>query len=276
LNSGQLKIPSGISVLHVEQEVTGDDTTALQSVLEADTVRSSLLAREKVLSELHTAEAAAELSEIYAQLSAIEADKAPALASVILSGLGFSTEGQKRATKTFSGGWRMRLALARALFAKPDLLLLDEPTNHLDLVAIIWLENYLQTWHSTIVVVSHDRHFLDEVATDILHLSAQVIDTYRGNYENFVKTRAERQKNQQREYDAQQMVRAHAQEFIDRFRYNANRAALVQSKIKFVERLPILKPVEKDSNIVLKFPDVCKQTYELVIYAFDFSSYLRI
>lgn len=214
------------------------------------------MAKEKSLAELQTPEAAAELSEVYAQLTAIEADKAPALASVILAGLGFSAEGQKRATKTFSGGWRMRLALARALFAKPDLLLLDEPTNHLDLVAIIWLENYLQSWHSTILVVSHDRHFLDEVATDILHLNSQVIDHYRGNYENFVRTRSERQKNQQREWDAQQQLRAHAQEFIDKFRYNAKRASLVQSKIKFVERLPILKPVEKESDVVLRFPDV--------------------
>ncbi len=256
LTSKQLKIPAGISVLHVEQEVTGDDTPAIESVLEADTVRTALLAKEKSLAELQTPEAAAELSEVYAQLTAIEADKAPALASVILAGLGFSAEGQKRATKTFSGGWRMRLALARALFAKPDLLLLDEPTNHLDLVAIIWLENYLQSWHSTILVVSHDRHFLDEVATDILHLNSQVIDHYRGNYENFVRTRSERQKNQQREWDAQQQLRAHAQEFIDKFRYNAKRASLVQSKIKFVERLPILKPVEKESDVVLRFPDV--------------------
>jgi len=252
----QLKIPPGISVLHVEQEVVGDDTLAIDSVLEADTVRTSLLAEEKRLSELHTAEAATQLSEVYVQLAAIEADKAPALASVILAGLGFSAEGQKRATKTFSGGWRMRLALARALFAKPDLLLLDEPTNMLDLVAIIWLENYLQTWPSTILVVSHDRHFLDEVATDILYLNSQVIDHYRGNYGTFVKTKFERQKNQQREWDAQQQLRAHTQEFIDKFRYNAKRASLVQSKLKFLERLPILKPVEKESDVILRFPEV--------------------
>jgi len=150
----------------------------------------------------------------------------------------------------------MRLALARALVAKPDLLLLDEPTNMLDLTAIIWLENYLQSWATTILVVSHDRHFLDEVATDILHLHAQVINHYRGNYGNFINTKSERQKNQQREWDAQQQLRSHTQEFIDKFRYNAKRASLVQSKIKFLERLPELKPVEKESDLVLRFPDV--------------------
>ncbi len=160
--------------------------------------------------------------------------------------------------KIILGGWRMRLALARALFAQPDLLLLDEPTNMLDLKAIIWLENYLQTWASTILVVSHDRHFLDEVSTDILHLQSQVIDHYKGNYENFFKTRSERLKNQQREYEAQEQLRAHTQAFIDKFRYNANRAALVQSRVKMLERLPELVPVEKETDVVLKFPEVNK------------------
>lgn len=126
----------------------------------------------------------------------------------------------------------------------------------LDLKAIIWLENYLQTWESTILVVSHDRQFLDEVATDILHLHNQEIDCYKGNYENFVRTKTEREKNQQREWEAQQQLRSHTQEFIDKFRYNAKRASLVQSKIKMLERLPVLKPVEKESDVVFRFPEV--------------------
>jgi ATP-binding cassette subfamily F protein 3 len=126
----------------------------------------------------------------------------------------------------------------------------------LDLKAIIWLENYLQTWVSTILVVSHDRQFLNEVATDILFLHSQSIEHYRGNYENFVKTRSERLKNQQREWDAQQQLRSHTQEFIDKFRYNAKRASLVQSKIKFLERLPELKAPEKESEVILRFPEV--------------------
>merc|ERR1719412_2098974 len=131
----------------------------------------------------------------------MESDKAPSRASVILAGLGFTPAMQERATRTFSGGWRMRLALARALFCKPDLLLLDEPTNMLDMQAIIWLERYLQTWASTLLVVSHDRSFLDEVPTDMLHIHDQKIEQYKGNYTQFITTMTERLKSQQREYE---------------------------------------------------------------------------
>ncbi|CAA9996228.1 unnamed protein product [Nesidiocoris tenuis] len=211
ISSGALRIPSHISVLHVEQEVVGDDKTALDSVLECDFARQSLLDREKEINaKLNSGDSKSneinltnELSEIYAALGAMEADKAPARASIILAGLGFTPEMQGRATKTFSGGWRMRLALARALFSKPDLLLLDEPTNMLDMKAIIWLETYLQTWATTLLVVSHDRHFLDTVPTDILHLHSATLDPYKGNY-----TR------------------------------------------------PELKPVEKEVEVVLRFPEV--------------------
>lgn len=158
----------------------------------------------------------------------------------------------------------MRLALARALFSQPDLLLLDEPTNMLDMKAIIWLENYLQSWKSTIFVVSHDRSFLNAVATDILHLHSGVIDNYRGNYESFYKTREERLKNQQKEYEAQKEYRDHIQVFIDRFRYNANRAAQVQSKLKLLEKLPELKPIEKESKVTLKFTD-CEHLQHTVL-----------
>ncbi|XP_034958386.1 ATP-binding cassette sub-family F member 3 isoform X1 [Zootoca vivipara] len=258
--SSNLRIPSHISILHVEQEVAGDDTPALQSVLECDTTRESLLKEEKELtarvnSGRGEGTEGARLSEIYARLEEIEADKAPARASVILAGLGFSAKMQQQTTKEFSGGWRMRLALARALFARPDLLLLDEPTNMLDVKAIIWLENYLQTWQSTILVVSHDRNFLNAVATDVIHLHSQRLDSYRGDFENFVKIKEERLKNQQREFEAQQQYREHIQVFIDRFRYNANRASQVQSKLKLLEKLPKLKPVDKDSEVIMKFPD---------------------
>lgn len=263
ISGGQLKISSHISVLHVEQEVVGDDTTALESVLECDEKRCRLLAQEKrLMACIHSNEGgedgvalSAELQEVYTELQQIEADKAPAKASVILAGLGFSPEMQRKTTREFSGGWRMRIALARALFSKPDLLLLDEPTNMLDMKAIIWLENYLQTWESTILVVSHDRRFLDTVATDILHFHSQHLGGYRGNYENFVKTMKEKLKCQQREYEAQIQYRAHVQEFIDKFRYNAKRASLVQSKIKMLDKLPVLKPVEKEAVVSLRFPN---------------------
>ncbi|XP_022362709.1 ATP-binding cassette sub-family F member 3 isoform X2 [Enhydra lutris kenyoni] len=260
LATRSLRVPAHISLLHVEQEVAGDDTPALQSVLESDTVREDLLQRERELSaQIATGRAegseAAQLAEVYAKLEEIEADKAPARASVILAGLGFTPKMQQQPTREFSGGWRMRLALARALFARPDLLLLDEPTNMLDVRAILWLENYLQTWPSTILVVSHDRNFLNAIATDIIHLHSQRLDGYRGDFETFIKSKQERLLNQQREYEAQQQYRQHIQVFIDRFRYNANRASQVQSKLKMLEKLPELKPVDKELEVVMKFPD---------------------
>ncbi|CAF0895669.1 unnamed protein product [Brachionus calyciflorus] len=263
ISSHQLKIPSHIRILHVEQEVHGDDTLAIDSVLECDEKRRSLLQLEKEINEkIHSEEHKndtslnQELEKVYQELEAIEADKAISRAAKILCGLGFSTAEQRKATKEFSGGWRMRLALARALFAKPDLLLLDEPTNMLDLKAIIWLENYLQMWHGTLLIVSHDRSFLNAVAQEILFLHNQQIEPFRGNYENFLKIRSENLKNQQREYESQLEYRQHIQVFIDRFRYNANRAAQVQSKIKMLEKLPELKPIEKEKEVHFKFPDV--------------------
>lgn len=156
----------------MEQEVAGDDTSALESVLECDQERSALLSQEAKLQiaiEKDGSKAGdalgEELARIYEAMQLAEVDKAPAKASAILSGLGFSVKRQSWPTKAFSGGWRMRLALARALFSKPDLLLLDEPTNMLDIKAILWLEKYLQTWPKTLLVVSHDRKFLDTVST---------------------------------------------------------------------------------------------------------------
>jgi len=257
--SRNLEIPSHIRILHVEQEVVGDDTPALQSVLEADEVREALLKEEKELNAKvesnSSSDASQRLSEIYAELQQIEADKAPAKAASILNGLGFTPHMQQKMTKEYSGGWRMRLALARALFSQPDLLLLDEPTNMLDVRAILWLENYLQSWKSTVLVVSHDREFLNSIATDTIHLHSKRLDAYKGNYENFLKTRTERLKCQQKEYEAQKEYRDHIQVFIDRFRFNANRASQVQSKLKLLEKLPPIVPVEKEVEVVLKWPE---------------------
>ncbi|XP_015792989.1 ATP-binding cassette sub-family F member 3 [Tetranychus urticae] len=258
ISNGSLIIPKHISVLHVEQEVVGNETSALDAVLECDLARASLLAEEKRLLAIKdgSEDVNAKLEKVYADLNATEADKAPARAASILAGLGFTETMQRKATKEFSGGWRMRIALARALFSKPDLLLLDEPTNMLDMKAIIWLENYLiKSWTSTLLVVSHDRQFLNSVPTNVLYFHNQRIDPYAGNYDNFVKVKREKMKNQEREYESQMDFRKHTQEFIDKFRYNAKRASLVQSKIKMLEKLPILKPVEKEEKVVLKFPE---------------------
>ncbi|CAH8452614.1 unnamed protein product [Heterobilharzia americana] len=272
LAKGDLLLPPGVRVLHVEQEVVGDSTPALESVLQADTERCALLAElSRLQAEMKkNSEADSNLSsennpttntvesraaEIYSRLNAIEADKAPARAAVILHGLGFTSEMQSKPTKEFSGGWRMRLALAQALFAKPDLLLLDEPTNMLDMRAIIWLEDYIQSSSNILLIVSHDRSFLNAVATDIIHLNCKRLDAYRGNYDMFEQARGERLLNQQREYESQKAEREHVQQFIDKFRFNAKRASLVQSRIKQLEKLPPLIPPEKEVKVVIRLPD---------------------
>ncbi|KAJ3291318.1 hypothetical protein HDU79_002498 [Rhizoclosmatium sp. JEL0117] len=252
---GELRLPSHIRILHVEQEIAGGDTEAIQSVLQADVEREALLAEEKSLNNTlaktsispEEANIAAEkLKNVYLKLEEIDSDKAESRASLILNGLGFSPAQQKAATRTFSGGWRMRLALARALFCRPDLLLADEVTNYLDFPAVVWLENYFQNWNATLLVVSHDRSFLDAVTTDIFHLHNGLLDYYKGNFTSYISARAERRKNQVREYEAQLQYRQHLQAFIDRWRYNANRAAQAQMKIKILEKLPELVPPPKD------------------------------
>uniref|UniRef100_A0A7E4ZUA0 ATP-binding cassette sub-family F member 3 n=1 Tax=Panagrellus redivivus TaxID=6233 RepID=A0A7E4ZUA0_PANRE len=263
ISSGQLKIASNIRMLSVEQEVEGDDTPVIESVLACDERRSELLREElelrqgidnPAISDDVKSEMSHRLEEVYAEMSAHGVEKGPALAGTILYGLGFKPEEQRRPTKEFSGGWRMRVALARALFTKPDLLLLDEPTNMLDMRAVYWLENHLQEWHGTIVTVSHDRKFLSTICTDIIHLHSRRLDQYRGNYESYEKQMREKLTLQQREYEAQQQLRQHVQEFIDKFRYNAKRASMVQSRIKMLEKLPVLKAVEFETDVVLKFP----------------------
>ncbi|CAK9310878.1 unnamed protein product [Citrullus colocynthis] len=262
-------IPKNCQILHVEQEVVGDDTSALQCVLNSDIERTQLLAEEARLQALQReAEfddgksnaaidkdgTAQRLEEIYKRLEFIDAYSAEARAASILAGLSFSPDMQRKATKTFSGGWRMRIALARALFIEPDLLLLDEPTNHLDLHAVLWLESYLVKWPKTFIVVSHAREFLNTVVTDILHLQGQKLTTYKGNYDTFERTREEQLKNQQKAFEANERTRSHMQSFIDKFRYNAKRASLVQSRIKALERIGHVDEVINDPDYKFEFP----------------------
>ncbi|KAJ2786602.1 ATP-binding cassette, regulator of translational elongation [Coemansia interrupta] len=275
----ELAVPTYISILFVEQEMAGDDTSAIRSVLKADLFREQMLRDEAAINEelkrleepspvdergevmsKHEIDAKKNemgdrLNSIMSKLQDIESDKAEAKAGAILNGLGFSASDFERPTRSFSGGWRMRLSLARALFCRPDLLLLDEPTNMLDIPAVVWLERYLRTWKSTLLVVSHDREFLDEVATDIIHQHSEQLDQYRGNFKSFWSTREERRKNQMREYESQMQYRAHLQDFIDRWRYNANRAAQAQMKIKILEKLPELEKPEDDKVVTFTFPD---------------------
>ncbi|KAG7096586.1 hypothetical protein E1B28_004005 [Marasmius oreades] len=269
----EVPIPPHITILFVEQEVVGDDTTAIDSVLKADVWRDHLLKEEAQLNaelaELEQEndekrfddareEASSRLAEVHARLADMEAESGPARAAALLAGLGFDEADQQRPTRSFSGGWRMRLALARALFVKPALLLLDEPSNHIDLNALAWLEDYLQTWPGTLLVVSHDRAFLDAVATDIVHQHSGRLDYYKGNFTQFYATKSERDKNMRKEYETQMEYRKHLQAFIDRWRYNANRAAQAQSKIKILEKLPELHPPEEEDTEKFRFPETEK------------------
>lgn len=218
--SRALAIPPGIDVLYCEQEVVADDNTAVESVLRADTKRLALLEECKKLEDLQekgnmSTEVQERLKEVYEELKAIGADSAEPRARRILAGLGFSRSMQDRATKNFSGGWRMRVSLARALFVEPTLLLLDEPTNHLDLNAVIWLDNYLQGWKKTLLVVSHDQSFLDNVCNEIIHLDQQKLYYYKGNYSMFKKMYVQKRKEMIKEYEKQEKrlkeLKAHGQ-----------------------------------------------------------------
>lgn len=269
----EVPIPAHITILFVEQEIIGDDTKAIDSVLKADVWRDHLMKEQTMLdsklAELDTEgddkrfedareELSSRLSEVHTRLSEMDAASGPARAAALLAGLGFDEADQQRPTRSFSGGWRMRLALARALFVKPALLLLDEPSNHIDLNALAWLEDYLQTWPGTLLVVSHDRAFLDAVATDIVHQHSGRLDYYKGNFTQFYSTKSERDRNMRKEYDTQMDYRKHLQAFIDRWRYNANRAAQAQMKIKILEKLPDLEPPEEEETEQFKFPETDK------------------
>ncbi|KAL0725633.1 hypothetical protein Bca4012_040232 [Brassica carinata] len=182
----KIPVPKNIDVLYVEQEVVGDDKTALQAVVSANEELVKLREEAEALQNSNGEDDTGEkLAEVYERLQMLGSDAAEAQASKILAGLGFTKEMQVRATESFSGGWRMRISLARALFVQPTLLLLDEPTNHLDLRAVLWLEEYLCLWKKTLVVVSHDRDFLNTVCTDIIHLHDKKLHLYRGNYDGF-------------------------------------------------------------------------------------------
>ena len=218
------------------------------AVLESDTVRQNLLQQEKSLTTKLEAgdDVSGDLTEVFERLEEIESHTAEARASVILAGLGFTSEMQDKETSTFSGGWRMRLALGQALFCKPDLLLLDEPTNMLDIQTVIWLETYLTSWPSTLLVVSHDRSFLDHVVTDILHLNEKRIHSFHGNYTEYHLAASDLENGKYRE---------ELQSFINRsFNKNKQITERLERAIKTLTNLPVLetKPVK------FQFPDINK------------------
>ena len=235
---GDILLPKAAKIGSVDQEHPATPVTLLDTILAADTRRGALNA------QLETAEPE-HLAEIYQHLNAIDADRAPARAAEILSGLGFSNADLARPMAEFSGGWRMRVALAAALFAEPDLLLLDEPTNYLDLEGALWLEARLKKYPKTALIVSHDRELLNNSVDAILHLSEGKLDLYAGGYDDFEHRRAEKTRLQAATRAKQDAERAHLQKFIDRFRAKASKATQAQSRIKRLAKLePIAEIVE--------------------------------
>jgi ATP-binding cassette subfamily F protein 3 len=233
----------------VAQEAPGGETTPIAAVLAADSERAALL------DEAETADDPHRIGEIHARLMDIDAHAAPARAASILAGLGFDEAMQNRPLSSFSGGWRMRVALAAVLFARPDLLLLDEPTNHLDLEAALWLESYLQTWPNALILVSHDRNILNSCVTHILHLDNLKLTLYAGNYDWYERVREEQRMQLAAEAARVSQQRAHLQSFVDRFRAKASKARQAQSKLKMLQRLAPVAVPREDPSVVFQFPE---------------------
>ncbi len=248
-DGGEIRLAARARMTHVAQEAPGGSANLLDTVLAADTERAALLAA------LETEADGARLAEIHERLIAIRADSAPSRAAVVLAGLGFDAEAQARPVGEFSGGWRMRVALAQALFLEPDILLLDEPTNHLDLEATLWLEGWLARFSGAAIVVSHDRGLLQRCVDAIAHLDRQKIAFYPGGYDNFVRIRTERAAQLAAQAEKVAAQRAHMQSFVDRFRAKATKARQAQSRLKALEKLPTIETVVEDAPTRFNFPE---------------------
>ncbi|HEY0843219.1 ribosomal protection-like ABC-F family protein [Methylotenera sp.] len=247
---GDLEMPASWVVAHVAQETPALAMPAIEFVLDGDVE----------LREIETALVAAEanhqgelIAELHQRLTDIEGYSAKARASELLNGLGFSQAALQQPVSTFSGGWRVRLNLARALMCRSDLLLLDEPTNHLDLDAVIWLEGWLQSYRGTLLLISHDRDFLDAIVNHIAHIEQQTLTLYRGGYSDFERQRAEKLALQQAMFEKQQRKVAHLQSYIDRFRVQATKARQAQSRIKALERMEMISAAHVDSQFGFEF-----------------------
>jgi ATP-binding cassette subfamily F protein 3 len=250
LDGGSIRRGARARLGYVAQEAPGGETTPLAVVLQADAERTALLAAAEDSSTSHD-----RLAEIHDRLLTIEADAAPARAAAILAGLGFSTEAQGRPMSSFSGGWRMRVALAAVLFSAPDLLLLDEPTNHLDLEATLWLEQYLSKFPGAVLLVSHDRQLLDRAVEAIAHLDGGKLTLTPGGFAEFIRIKTERALQQGRAAERAAEQRAHMQSFVDRFRAKASKARQAQSRIKALERMPQIESVVEDKATRFSFPE---------------------
>lgn len=249
LEGGSITLPSRARIGGVAQEVPGNEVSLIDTVLAADTERAELLA------EADTAQDPNRIAEIQARLNDIDAWSAEARASSILKGLGFGSKEQAIPCSAFSGGWRMRVALAGVLFAQPDLLLLDEPTNYLDLEGALWLENYLVKYPHTVIIISHDRALLNRSVGAILHLEDKKLTYYTGPYDQFARQRAERRAMQASLAKKQDARKAHLQSFVDRFRAKASKAKQAQARLKMIERMDMIAAPEEAARRVFTFPE---------------------
>jgi ATP-binding cassette subfamily F protein 3 len=247
---GDIDRPAALKIAHVEQEVTASDRAAIEFVLDGDTELRRVMA---AIEDAERRDAALELAELYASLQAIDGYRARARAAALMHGLGFKATDLERAVAEFSGGWRVRLAMARALGSRADLLLLDEPTNHLDLDAIVWLEEWLAAFPGTLLMISHDREFLDAVIDRVLHIENKAIRAYSGNYSQFEQKRALELALQQTLQTRQLRRVAEITSFVNRFRAKASKSRQAQSRLKMLQRMERIVPAHVDSPFEFEF-----------------------
>ncbi|WP_132545552.1 ABC-F family ATP-binding cassette domain-containing protein [Rhodovulum euryhalinum] len=249
LESGEIALPPRARIGSVAQEVPGNAVSLLDTVLAADTERAALMAESGTATDPHR------IAEIQTRLADIDAWSAEGRAAAILKGLGFTEAEQAMPCSAFSGGWRMRVALAGVLFARPDLLLLDEPTNYLDLEGALWLESYLARYPHTVILISHDRGLLNRAVGHILHLENRRLTLYAGGYDAFARARADQRAVQAAEARKQTARREHLQSFVDRFRYKASKARQAQARIKMLEKMEPIAAPEDAARTVFTFPE---------------------
>jgi len=249
-DSGDVSFPKNIKTAHVAQETPALEKSAIEYTLDGDIELRQLEKKIKQAEEKDDGEA---LAHYYSEMESIGGYSANSQAATLLHGLGFTSEQEQHSVKSFSGGWRMRLNLAQALIRRSDMLLLDEPTNHLDLDAVIWLENWLRQYKGTLLLISHDRDFLDNVATHIAHIENARINYYTGNYSAFELRRAEQLATQQSSFEKQQREIQHMQKFVERFKAKATKAKQAQSRVKALERMELIAPAHVDSPFKFEF-----------------------
>jgi ATP-binding cassette subfamily F protein 3 len=247
---GDIDRPAALKIAHVEQEVAASERAAIEFVLDGDTELRSVTA---AIEDAERRDAAMELAELYASLQAIDGYRARARAAALMHGLGFKAADLERTVAEFSGGWRVRLAMARALGSRADLLLLDEPTNHLDLDAIIWLEEWLTAFPGTLLMISHDREFLDAIIDRVLHIENKAIRAYSGNYSQFEQKRVEELALQQTLQTRQMRRVAEITSFVTRFRAKATKSRQAQSRLKMLQRMERIVPAHVDSPFEFEF-----------------------